>query len=280
MTKTFKQALLGAAATIALGSFAGPAHAGLVTFTWDPTQAGAGGVSAPITNANNANIGDFAYASITTGGAHSGDFTESGVILITQFLNGIFPVVAPGLNTNYGLYLTFSTTGHLSNWPGAGNPLANNYTGTINSLSYSFIIDPTHNDTIHDSGSAFTLNDPTSNDVTLATGAKTAGQNTVSLDQGTPTAHATATWIPTGTDSGFFVAPPASKYLDFDLQAAFTNTGGVSTLTGGAPTILEINGGGGNIDFVPSPVPEPASLSIFGAALFGLGFASMRRRKS
>ncbi|HKU54590.1 MAG TPA: PEP-CTERM sorting domain-containing protein, partial [Rhizomicrobium sp.] len=57
------------------------------------------------------------------------------------------------------------------------------------------------------------------------------------------------------------------------FESSFTNTPGVVTQTG---SIITINGGGGNVDLTKR-VPEPVTLSIFGAGLAGA--AALRRRK-
>ena len=138
--------------------------------------------------------------------------------------------------------------------------------------------DPGRTDLLTDSGTAFGLNDVGGNDVTLANGALVAGQpNSVSLNGGVPGAIATASFIPTGTDSSFFVDPTAQQYLALVIESAFTNTLSVATLTPGPVTGLRIQAGGGDSTF---EVPEPATLSIFGAALLGLGFAKRRQKKN
>jgi len=83
--------------------------------------------------------------------------------------------------------------------------------------------------------------------------------------------------------NGFFQAP---SLITFDVDSTI-NTGGSVTswtdpaCTAGSCTDLTIvsPGAGGNLYFYNTPIPEPASLTLFGAGLLGLGAMIRRKRR-
>jgi hypothetical protein len=76
-----------------------------------------------------------------------------------------------------------------------------------------------------------------------------------------------------GANAGAFFVNPAD-ITNFAFETSFTNTPGVVSQVG---SVISINGGGGNVDLIKR-VPEPITLSIFGAGLAGA--AALRRRKA
>jgi hypothetical protein len=283
MRKSFKQGLLGAAAIIALASYAGTADAAIITdgigvvFSWDPNAVGAGnGTASALTfSGDNIHYTDYANATIFSGT----NFTETGVLQVdTISLAGVTTSITGALGGGYGLYFQFTVTG-----TGSFNA-SGNYQGSISNVSYSMLLDPHTGDTITNSGSngPHTLTDGGTADIVLATGSLTNGPNPniVSVVDNVPTASANTTF--NAANSPFFVNPTGPQYLlmDIILSETFTNTTTVET-TGpcsvGSPNVcIDIHGGNGNATF---SVPEPTTLSIFGAALLGLGFAKRRKNK-
>jgi len=83
--------------------------------------------------------------------------------------------------------------------------------------------------------------------------------------------------------NGFFQLPPE---ITFDVDSTI-NTGGSVTqwtdppCTAGSCTDVTITtpGAGGNLYFYNTPIPEPASLTLFGAGLLGLGAMIRRKRR-
>jgi hypothetical protein len=231
----------------------------------------------PEFSANNLTIAD--YAVINLGAPNgSGGFNnvqETAALVV----NGLTPVApsttAPGLNvglvtipgaTPYKLYFMVTSTSSLS--PDAMGGLS----GQFSTLTYQLIGDQGGNCTFVAAGSSVTPSCAGDAQYLLATGSlnNSLGDNAAHIDDGTPAANVAANIVAGANAGGFFVSP--SDLTTIDFESAFTNTSGAITTT---PTGFLINGGGGNIDIV---VPEPLTLSLFGAGLLGAG--ALRRRRS
>jgi hypothetical protein len=260
----------------------GAAMAGPITFTWNPNATANGTLSSPAAilpqnpqfSANNIFISD--YATINT--ANLNNVIENGVLAVNSFAlqNGTSSFGLVGGNgtpppvdvfaTSYQLYFVFSSTSHLAS-DGAGG-----LKGAFDSISYTLMGDKGGKCTFSVGGASCGAS---GQQFTLATGTLAAGGvNLAKIDaQGIPNAAVDLTITPGVDAGGFFVDPTAAALAFVHLETAFTNT----TLVVGScgANCITINGGGGNIDMT---IPEPITLSLFGAGLAGA--ASLRRRKN
>jgi hypothetical protein len=257
---------------------AAPASAAAIAVTWDPTQSNPalGGTSF---TADNFNIQDYATIDLSNPGA----VVETAIlpVLTYQLNNG-----ATNSTTGYKLYFTVVATSNLTSFtPGPDGNLKGHFT----SLTYTLWGDAGGNATFvvpTTQGNALSglVNGSGDTQVDLASGSFDAtGFNKVEIDfDGTsladstavsPSASVFATIMKDGGAGGFFVDPSILAGLDF--TAAFTNVTTAVTYNN-ATQIVTITGGGGQVQVVA--VPEPVTLSLFGAGLAGAAFA--RRRKS
>lgn len=262
------------AAVTVLGASA--ASAAPITFTWNPGATSGGTLSTagalnPQFTANNMTVADYATINLSNLSA----VTETGWLAVTALALQSPSVSAPGFvngggggvltaqfgATPYQLFFAFNSTSHLA--PNGSGGL----TGAFDSLSYTLFGDVGGNCTFSVSGPSCggdTL-------LTLATGAlSSVGLNSVDINAGgIPAANVDVTAVAGANAGSFFVNPTLGNFL---FETAFTNTPGVVSRNG---NILTINGGGGNVDLT---IPEPLTLSIFGAGLAGA--AALRRRKA
>jgi hypothetical protein len=273
---TMRTSIFLASTILATVLAASAASAAPITFTWDPsatspTALSTAGAFSPLFTASNMNIADYATINL----ANPNAVTESGVLAVTSFTGG---TVTHGLVNGtgagaggaiggaspYQLYFVFSSVSQLSPDGSGGQK------GQFTSLNYTLFGDTGGLCTFSVGGANCTGSGA---QLALATGTlSNLGLNSVTINNaGIPSANV-AVSITAGADAGGFFVNPSNLSL-FDFSAAFTNTPDVVTASG---TTITIDGGGGNVDLIR--VPEPITLSIFGAGLAGA--AAMRRRKA
>jgi hypothetical protein len=288
--KTVKSALMAASVGAFLAVLGtAPAAASPITFTWNPAATTGGTLSSPLPlapqfTANNLNIAD--YAMITLGAPNgSGGFnnvTESAILAVTSLSLKSPSLSAPGFTpgqgsgaltaqagaTPYELYFVVTSTSQLS--PDGLGGLAGQFT----TLTYQLMGDVGGNCTFSATAGGPSASCGLDTQLTLATGSlnNSVGSNSASINsQNVPSANVAANIVAGANAGGFFVSPSDLTLIDF--SSAFINTSDVTTVVG--PGQIVINGGGGNVNIT---VPEPLTLSLFGAGLLGAG--AMRRRRS
>jgi len=270
--------LASAALAATLAVLASPASA--TPFTWNPSATSGSALSnATAFTASNITINDYAVIDV----ANPAIVTESAILSVQNF-----NVATPGLVNNsgiaqnganpYALYFTVTATSHLA-------PSGPGLFGSFDTLTYTLWGDVGGNCTFSASASGPAKSCGGDTQLALVTGSlSTLGTNQVSIVNGIPSAAVDVT-IANGANAGNFWVSP-SLLSAFQFETSFTNTLQEITTSGtkfiiGAATGCGVNQdqpcpGGGTIDLVP--IPEPVTLSIFGAGLAGA--AAMRRRKA
>jgi hypothetical protein len=227
-----------------------------VPFTWDPSAAYPG-LPGPFT-ADSISMTDFLLN-------WQAQLKDIFILQINGFsLNGS-PVSVPGLGTTFGLYIEGTIHGE-------GNPTVYG-PGTI-----SLVLDPTNNDgapsatvNLAASTGAVGFSNPsgTADDITLATGSLTFGAFGTQSN-GQPGVQFIETYTPAPGEAGFSVSP-TGPYTSIEEFLFNTSTSRVASPP--APPFADgsgyvvVNDGIGTADLL---VPEPASMTLLGAGLFGL----------
>ena len=242
----------------------------LPVFTFNPAGASTA-LAGAATTADNIIVSDFSHVTVNP---ITGAFTESGFLSVQSFQLVGAVAASPGLNSTYGLYLSFTGTGQQT----PGDLLTSFTNGTFTSLDYtlwgyngptaSFGFDASNNPTTSAVGS-----------VALATGSLIQGSVNTAPAFGSsgpsfvPSANATVTFETAMSEAGFFVDP--SPFYDLSF-AAFTNT--VSQVEVISPNEFRIRQGGGAFNFGVSPIPEPETYALMLAGLGVVGFMARRRK--
>ncbi len=270
--------LASAALAATLAALASPASA--VPFTWNPSA-----TSTPLSSnagaftATNITINDYALIDTSNPTAVS----ENAILSIQSFNTstpGLVSTSGTVLGANpYALYFTVTATSHLA-------PSGPGLFGSFDTLTYTLWGDVGGNCTFSADAGGPHQACGLDTQVKLATGGLSpTGPNQVSIVGGIPSAAVDVTIASGSGAGGFWVAP--SILSDFAFDTSFTNTlleitqqGALFIIGGnsncGTAQVPQACPGGGTIDLVT--IPEPVTLSLFGAGLAGA--AAMRRRKA
>jgi len=211
--------------------------------------------------------------------------TEDGYAYVTSFTNngsdvavGLLPPGGPAVLQNshqvYGLYFTYSAT--VTGLSAIGVP----GTGVIapGAFTYALYADPNYNNSytgasLAGGGTNGSISN-TGDDILLASGSSILGGAGFQTPSGAPTINSINSFVLTPAGSGYFFSPDPFYNLSF-LSATAGSFTDLQIAPGGSYAVL--NGISATVNFLPNPVPEPLTLSLFGAGLAGL--AGMRSRR-
>lgn len=249
------------------------------TFTINPGAVGLEGCGGSTCTAK---FIDFSYRAevdqTNTGGA-TASFTESGGGFFGTFRAtdlGDPPLENTGLGTSYRMYFVFEAAGTTST--GIDGPID----GTFNQFNYTVYIDPDRNTTLSNPGTggadeSVIRTGDFSNDFAVLTGTLVEGGFHIfgGLANGDFDVLASATKIGDFFGGDAFATGEART----DINGVNSQVAGISGANPFATTTDITIIGSGNASFEPVPVPEPASLALFGLALAGVAF-SRRGKKA
>lgn len=213
--------------------------------------------------------------------------TEDGYAYVTSFTNngsdvsaGLLPPGGPSFLVNshqvYGLYFTYSAT--VTGLSAIGVP----GTGVIAPGAFTFTLyaDPNYNNSytgasLAGGGTAGSISN-TGDDIVLATGSSVAGGAGFQDPSGAPTINSINSFLLTPAGLSYFTSPDPFYNLSF-LSATAGSFTDLQIAPGGSYAVL--NGISATVNFLPNQVqvPEPLTLSLFGAGLAGA--AVLRRRR-
>jgi PEP-CTERM motif len=252
LARAARRSLVAAAAVVACAG----ASAALPQFTFDPAAVGLAGTAF---TADNLLISDYATVTTTATG-----FSETGYLAITGAQLGSSTFIPTGLTSTYGLYIQFTGTGTNSFSSAGFNG------GTFDTLSYTLYG--------YNGPASFSPTSAPAPLLTLASGSLdmtnpstfsgTSSGGTVT--SANANAYLTINVAPGG--AGFFASPTTFYSL---AQSAFNNTPSEITTTA---TGFVVTQGGGSINFIAAPVPEPGTYALMLAGLGVMGFVARRRK--
>lgn len=255
-TKYLQTIILAVSIALPLGASADP----LPSFTFNPAAVGLLGTQF---TADNLLISDYATVQNTPTG-----FQETGYLAITGVQSGSSTASLPGgLNSTYGLYVQFSVTGSAAGSFTSGGTTF--YGGVIDSISYTLY---GYNGT-----GSFTPTSAPVPSITLGTGTLVSGSFSGTIAGGKVTSASSSidvTFTPTTEGADFFVGPNPFYHL---AQASFSNTS--LQIASNLPVGFTVTQGGGSINFVAAPVPEPETYAMLVAGLGVVATMVVRRRR-
>ena len=212
--------------------------------------------------------------------------TETGYAYVTSFTNNGSPaavgLLAPGgpgflVNSHqvYGLYFTYEAT--VNGLSAIGVP----DTGVIapGGFTYTLYADPNYNNqyigaSLGGGGTEGSITN-TGDDIVLATGSSIAGGAGFQTPSGAPTINSINSFVLTAAGEGYFTSPDPFYNLSF-LSATAGSFTDLQIAPGGSYAVL--NGISATVNFLPNQVPEPLTLSLFGAGLAGMAVVRRRRQ--
>jgi hypothetical protein len=236
---------------VVLGASYSVASATPIPFTWDPSKAipALAGSGSSFT-ADTIDGTNYLHGVIQANGSVAEEF----IVRINGFEENGQRVPSAELNSSYGLYFTINGTGH---------------GGIFNSLDIALVADPGNNDGSPSSTlSGVAFSNGTAGDFLLASG-KLASVSLVLDAAGVRHARFIGNLAPALGQAAFFGNTPSQ------LEVSFTTPGAnfVALPQPDGSSIQLVNGGIGQVDFVP----EPMSLTLMGTGLLTVFLVCVKR---
>lgn len=269
----FKKAMIGTGFGALVAVMASGAAVAAPLFTVDPTSInGSGSVftasdlnftsSATVKQSDATTQTEVGYARLNSFGLNGSPVVATTSALAPDVIYGAVP-------SYYGLYFTFTATVSGVSGFGPGD------TGTVTAFDFTLYADQGQNDTFTPGTCSTTCSNASvsspDGDIALASGQLINGSAGFQPATGAPTLAAMTTFDLTARGLNYFIGPV--PFYQFALTSTTANSGNVIVAASDGQSIT-INGINGGANFVP----EPLTLSLFGAGLLGAG--ALRRRKA